>query len=268
MNPVGDRKGFARLRGQLLCCTALSGMALVLFPSNRAAAISASDATSAVNAAASSSGSTTTVTMAPGANRAVISWKSLTVDSPEVLKFLFNGKDGVALNVVTGTGPGTAKAQIFGKLLGCVAACPNYGGNIWISAPDGVLIGNGAVINTGGLLATTSPLSLSTSNFIAGNEPTSGTNHVFEFSDGKGAVTVGDAHITLHGGTLALIAPTVTTATNSAVDGTGSVLYAATNAFKISLAPDGSNWDLVSFEVPAGHGSSAPGELISLAGNT
>src|SRR5947209_10770635 len=125
MNPVGDRRGFSRFRAQLLCCTALSGVALLL-PANRAAAISASDATSAVNAAASSSGSTTTVTMTPGANRAVISWKSLTVDSPEVLKFLFNGKDGIALNVVTGTGPGTAKAQIFGKLLGCVAACPNY----------------------------------------------------------------------------------------------------------------------------------------------
>src|SRR5262249_42143765 len=161
--------------------------------------------------------------------------------------FIFNGKEGIAFNRVSGTGPGTgtARADIFGTMVGCVVACTNFGGNIWISAPHGVVIGNGAVINTGGLRGTTSPRSLPGADFLAGREPTSGGNHIFNFGQGANAISLGDAHITLNGGTLALIAPVVTSSANTpgrGVDGSGSVLYGAADAFRITLAPDGTNW--------------------------
>ena len=118
------RLNASRLKAQFLCRTALSGLALVLLPMSPAAAIGAGDVNSAMNATAATAGSTTTVTLAPGASRAILDWKSFNVAAPETLKFIFNGKDGIAFNRVGGAGPGTARADIFGTMMGCVVACP------------------------------------------------------------------------------------------------------------------------------------------------
>jgi fibronectin-binding autotransporter adhesin len=264
----------SKLKAHLLCCTALS-----LF-----AAPALADTVTAVGTIANwqdNAGHTTTtpgagllsddgttVTVSLQGSRTILDWKStgpLNIASGKALSFEFLGRPDIVLNRVT-----AGSATINGTLTGTVAGTP--GGNIWIAAHDGVLFGNGAIVSTGGLLATTSPMTTSDANFLAGRETVSGANHIFTFGDAVNSVSIGDAHITVNGGVLAFVAPVVTSAANTAgngVDGTGSVLYGAANAFKITLAPDGAtNWDLVSFEVPAGKGSSAAGSIIALAGQT
>ena len=273
-------KGFSKLRGRLLCRTALSGLAAVC------AAPAIADTVTTVGTIANwkdsagnntttpgtvpglISDNTTTVTVSlPGA-RTILDWNSaapLNIGAGKALSFEFLGRSNIVLNRIA-----AGSATINGTLSGTVSGQP--GGNIWIAARDGIVFGNGAVVNTGGLLATTSPLSTTDTDFLASTEPTSGINHTFTFGTGTNSISIGDAHITVNGGLLAFIAPVVSSAANTAgngVDGTGSVLYGAADAFKITLVPDGvSNWDLVSFEVPAGSGSSAPGTVIALSGTT
>ena len=181
--------------------------------------------------------------------RTIIDWSTYNIGSGETTSYMFgaNHNNWIVLNRVN-----SGSATINGTLQGCLADCSHFGGNIWIYASDGVVIGNGAVVNTGGFLATTAPLSMTDSAFATG------TGNSFSFGAANAGTSVqvqGNASITSSGGTLAFIAPQVSTSSGStitAANGTGSVLYGAATSYTLQFAPDANNdFDLVTFDVPA-----------------
>ena len=97
--------------------------------------------------------------------RTIIDWSTYNIASGETTSYMFgaNNNNWIVLNRVN-----AGSATINGTLQGCLADCSHFGGNIWIYASDGVVIGNNAVVNTGGFLATTSPLSMTDSAFATG----------------------------------------------------------------------------------------------------
>ena len=97
--------------------------------------------------------------------RTIIDWTTFGIANGETLDFLFPTKSSIVLNRIP-----AGSATIAGTLNGCVVTCSTFGGNIWIYAPNGVIFGNGAVVNTGGLLATSSPMLTTDADFVAGGE--------------------------------------------------------------------------------------------------
>ena len=181
--------------------------------------------------------------------RTIVDWSTYNIAQGETTSYMFgaNNNNWIVLNRVN-----AGSATINGTLQGCLADCSHFGGNIWIYASDGVVIGNNAVVNTGGFLATTSPLSMTDSAFATG----SGNSFSFGPANAGTSVQVlSGANITSSGGTLAFIAPQVSTeagSTITAANGTGSVLYGAATSYSLQFAPDANNdFDLVTFDVPA-----------------
>ena len=210
-------------------------------------------------------GATTTVTT--GGARTVMDWSQFDIASGDTVNFVFNANSDIVLNRVAG-----AASTIDGNLNGCVAACPTYGGNIWISNQNGVIFGGNARVNTGGLLATTATVDRATDASSGGFlDPTA---DIFDFSgaaDGSSVSLQSGAQLTANRGTLALIAPVVTTAAGSSVTGTGGgdAFYGSASKFKVTFARTGTDdMDLLSFEVAAqGDGAGGtPG--IALGGDT
>ena len=95
-------------------------------------------------------------------------------------------------------------SNIDGNLNSCLATCADVGGNVWIINPSGVTFGPNAVVNVGGLLATTSEVDVNDlrANFRVGTVQFDGN------SPGEVAVLSG-AQITGQDSVLAFIAPTV-----------------------------------------------------------
>src|SRR5579871_495156 len=179
----------------------------------------------------------------------IINWQSFNVGQGQTTDFYFGANNWIVLNRVN-----QGSATINGNLNGCLnAGCTLFGGNVWVYASDGVLIGPGARVNAGGFLATTSPLA-SDSTFLS---PGNSDSNVFDFgaSVPDAAVTVkSGAQINANNGTVALIAPQVTTEAGSSVNaGNGTVLYGAAQSYRVKFAQDSADdLDLVDFEVPAG----------------
>ncbi|HSI46691.1 MAG TPA: YDG domain-containing protein [Ideonella sp.] len=144
----------ARSRGKrggavLLAAAALSGAAL---------AGPTGGAVSSGSGTISQSGNTTTITQ--GSQNMAINWASFNVGSGESVKFVQPGASSIALNRVLGTDASSINGSLTAN------------GQVWILNPNGVLFGNGASVNVGGLVAST--LSLSDSDFAAGKASFSG----------------------------------------------------------------------------------------------
>lgn len=198
--------------------------------------------------------------------RTIIDWRSFNISSGETTRFFFGGNNWIVLNRVS-----QGSASINGNLYGCLdASCGSYGGNIWVYAADGVLIGPNARVNAGGFLATTSPLATSDSDFLAGTEPVPDQFDFGSSISGSSVQVAAGAQINGVNGSVALIAPQVTTATGSSVSASGTVLYAAALSYRIKFAQDSSDdLDLVDFEVPAGRaGGTDSSTPITVGGNT
>ncbi|HSI46692.1 MAG TPA: YDG domain-containing protein [Ideonella sp.] len=138
----------ARSRGKrggavLLAAAALSGAAL---------AGPTGGAVSTGSGTITQSGNTTTITQ--GSQNMAINWASFNVGSGESVKFVQPGASSIALNRVLGTDASSINGSLTAN------------GQVWILNPNGVLFGNGASVNVGGLLAST--LRLSDSDFQAG----------------------------------------------------------------------------------------------------
>jgi len=176
-----------------------------------------------------------------GASRSIVDWTSLNVTSTEQLNFFFNNRQDIVLNRVAGS------ASIDGILRGCVSTCATPGGNVWILSVSGVVIGANAQISTGGFLASVGDVT--NADFLDGD-----MNFAFTGYD-EGTVSVaGGATINTSGGSIALIAPRVTTAAGSTVSasGAGNVLYGSATNYNVTFAPTADNdLDLISFEVPS-----------------
>ena len=211
----------------LLTTTALTNVGLVsaglILMSGAAQALPQNGTVAGGGATITTSGSTTTINQST--SRAVIDWQSFSIASGETTNFVQPSTSSVAVNRVTGVNP----SSIAGHL--------NANGQVVLVNPNGILFAQGAQVNVGGLVASTS--SITTANAMAGNM-------VFDQSSSTGtAVIVNKGTITAaQGGLVALVAPGVQ---NSGVitANLGKVSLASGNAWTLDMYGD----RLVSFQV-------------------
>lgn len=97
-------------------------------------------------------GGNTTITQ--GSQNLAINWASFGIAAGESVSFIQPNASAIALNRVLGSDA----SYINGSL--------SANGQVWILNPNGVLFGNGASVNVGGLVAST--LSLGDAEFMAG----------------------------------------------------------------------------------------------------
>jgi len=147
----------AKARGKrsgavLLAAAALSGGA---FAGPTGGAVSTGSGT------ITQSGSTTTINQ--GSQNLAINWATFNVGKGESVKFVQPGASSIALNRVLGTDASSINGSLTAN------------GQVWILNPNGVLFGNGASVNVGGLVAST--LSMSDSDFAAGKASFSGNGN-------------------------------------------------------------------------------------------
>ena len=143
---------------------------------------------------------------------AAINWQNFSVKPQETVNFHQPNRDAITLNRVIGN----ERSVIEGAI--------NANGNVFISNPNGVLIGGGSQINVGSLVATTQKIS--DEDFRNGK---------FQFN-GKGNGKVENlGNITVpKGGVVALIAPVVKNQ-GKIIAPQGKVVLASAEAFRISL---------------------------------
>lgn len=137
------------------------------------------------NAGFTTQGSTLTVTNTAGA---ILNWRQFSIGPGEITRFVQPSAASSVLNRVIGQDP----SQILGALLS--------NGRVFLVNPNGIVFGAGAVIDVGGLVASTLPLS--DRDFLAGR---------LEFNAGAVAGGIAnDGRIgTPAGGRIYLIAPDI-----------------------------------------------------------
>ena len=146
---------------------------------------------------------------------AAINWLSFNIAAGKSVKFVQPNANSVALNRVLGSDPS--------NILGSLSA----NGKVFLVNPNGILFGQGASVNVGGLVAST--LNVTDSDFMAGSYKFAGA--------GKGAV-VNQGSINASGGYVALLGANV--ANNGViVANLGTVALAAGNAMTLDVAGDG-----------------------------
>lgn len=147
-------------------------------------------------------GNTLTVTNSPNA---IINWQQFSIQPGEVTRFVQVNAQSAVLNRVVGQDP----SQILGSLLS--------NGRVFLINPNGIVFGQGSVIDVAGLVAST--LKLSDEDFLAGR---------LRFTDGVGAGSINNqgSITTPTGGKVYLIAPDIR---NSGIISTpqGEILLAA-----------------------------------------
>jgi filamentous hemagglutinin family protein len=153
-----------------------------------------------------------------GSTRAIIDWRSFSIATGERVQFVQASSSAATLNRVTG---GQLSA-----LLGRMDA----NGQVFLINPNGIVVGKGAEINVGGLIASTA--NISDRNFIAGSL-------VFDEAGNPGAGVTNAGTITAaEGGLVALVAPYVRN------DGLiharlGRVILGSADIFSVDLYGDG-----------------------------
>jgi len=130
-------------------------------------------------------GNTLTVTNTPNA---IINWQQFSIQSGEVTRFVQQNAQSAVLNRVVGQDP----SQILGALLS--------NGRVFLVNPNGIVFGQGSVIDVAGLVAST--LKLSDGDFLAGR---------LNFTDGVGVGGIDNQGriTTPTGGQVYLIAPDI-----------------------------------------------------------
>ncbi|MCF4165180.1 filamentous hemagglutinin N-terminal domain-containing protein [Zavarzinia compransoris] len=165
-----------------------------------------------------------TVTVRQGSDRAVIEWQDFSVDAGETTRFVQPSASSVTLNRVTGDNASVINGRVTAN------------GNVFLVNRNGVLVGADAVVDVGGLVATTTDID--DGAFMAGSghfdRPTGNPGAVIA---NEGAITVADK------GIAALVGPTVE---NHGVIAArlGTVALGSAETFTVDLAGDG----LISFD--------------------
>ena len=152
-----------------------------------------------------------------GSQKLAIDWQSFDIGADSKVTFQQPGSDAIALNRVVGSDG----SKIMGQL--------DANGRVFLINPNGVLIGKGAQVNVGGLVAST--LELSNEDFAAGNYRFKG--------DGSNASVVNQGSIkAADGGAVALLGGKVS---NEGVIAAkmGTVALAAGNQVTLDFAGDG-----------------------------
>jgi len=146
---------------------------------------------------------------------AAINWQSFNIAAGEAVRFVQPNAQSVALNRVLSSDP----SRILGQL--------SANGQVFLINPNGVLFGQGAVVNVGGLVAST--LGLSDADFMAGRYRFAGDSRAEVRNQGR--IQADGGHVTLLGARVA----------NEGVIQArlGSVSLAAGQAMTLDLAGDG-----------------------------
>ncbi|WP_051516968.1 filamentous hemagglutinin N-terminal domain-containing protein [Herbaspirillum sp. RV1423] len=157
------------------------------------------------------------MTVNQSTDRMAATWNTFNIGSNASVNFVQPSSSSVALNRVTS---GDA-SQIFGQL--------NANGQVYLINPSGILFGQGASVNVGGLVAST--LNMSDANFMTGK-------NVFELEGANGSV-VNRGNITAaDGGYVALLGAQVRNEGNI-VARLGSVVLAAGEKMTLDFNGDG-----------------------------
>ena len=164
---------------------------------------------------ASIAGGAGTTTINQSSQNVAINWQSFSIGQGEAVRFVQPNSSSVALNRVLGSDPSS--------ILGSLSA----NGKVFLVNPNGILFGQGAQVNVGGLVAST--LNITDSDFMAGKYNFSGAS--------KGSI-LNQGSINADGGYVALLGANVS---NQGVISAklGTVALAAGNAITLDVAGDG-----------------------------
>ncbi len=168
------------------------------------------------SATINNSGATTTINQS--SDKAIINWHDFSVGADSTVNFNQLSKNSTVLNRVTGNNT----SQIFGNL--------NADGTVFLVNQNGILFGKDAVVNVGGLVASTAYIS--DDNFWSGN-------YIFDYHDSNTAFIRNDGLITIkEKGLAAFVAPYVVN--NGIINARlGRVAVGATNStFSIDFYGD------------------------------
>lgn len=164
---------------------------------------------------ASISGSAGSTTINQTTQNVSINWQSFNIGKGETVNFAQPNSSAIALNRVLGSDP----SSILGNL--------NANGKVFLINPNGVLFGQSASVNVGGLVAST--LNLSDSDFMSGNYQFAGT------ADGS---VVNQGTLNADGGYVALLGANVSNQGLIQAN-LGTVALAAGDAITLDVAGDG-----------------------------
>ena len=153
----------------------------------------------------------------------IVNWQSFNIGQNAGVNFLQPNAQSAALNRVLSADP----SYILGSL--------TANGRVFLVNPSGVLFGNGAQVDVGGLVAST--LDISNANFMAGN-------YLFQNSGGAGSILNQGKINAASGGFVALLAPQILNQ-GLITARLGSVLLASGDKISLDIKGDG----LVSFNV-------------------
>ncbi|MEN9709315.1 MAG: hypothetical protein RIQ68_1723, partial [Pseudomonadota bacterium] len=161
---------------------------------------------------------TSTVTVTQSSQRAIINWQNFDIKEGELTQFIQPDRSATVLNRVTGD---VNPTQILGTL--------SANGQVFVVNPNGILIGNGAVVNTAGFVATTHDVA--NGDFMAGR-------YDFTIAGKASASVVNLGMITAsHAGFAALVAPGVRNA-GTITARFGKVALASGQGFSLDLYGD------------------------------
>jgi len=204
--------GFARCA--LLASTALAGsLALALGCAPNAYALPTVGVVSAGSATITSTPNTLAITQS--SQNAAINWQGFSIGQGESVSFAQPNSNSVALNRVLGPDA----SNILGNL--------TANGKVFLVNPNGVLFGEGAQVNVGGLVAST--LNITDADFMAGQ---------YRFSGADGGKVLNRGQINADGGYVALLGADINSQ-GLITAKLGSVVLAAGTAVTLDVAGNG-----------------------------
>jgi filamentous hemagglutinin family protein len=168
-----------------------------------------------VAGSATISGGAKLTTINQASQNAVLNWQSFNIAAGETVRFVQPDGNAVALNRVLGAEP----SNIFGNL--------SANGKVFLVNPNGILFGQGASVNVGGLVAST--LAIGDADFMAGR---------FKFAGAGAGAVVNQGALKADGGYVALLGATVSN-TGTIAARLGTVALAAGEAITLDVAGDG-----------------------------
>ncbi len=165
------------------------------------------------------------MTVTQSTDKMIASWETFNIGRMAGVTFNQPGKDSVALNKIYDQSPS--------RILGSLSA----NGNIYLINPSGIVFGEGAQVNVGGLVA--SSLNISDADFLAGK-------YIFS-STGTAGDIINNGSLNANGGVVALLAPKVINEGSITANG-GSVILGAGNQVTLDFQGDG----LITYNIDKG----------------
>lgn len=161
-----------------------------------------------------------TLTVNQTGNAAILNWQSFSVGAGNAVRFDQPSASAVALNRVVGN----SVSEIYGSL--------SANGRVMLVNQNGILMGAGAQVDTGGFIGST--LNIKDSDFLAGK-------YIFDIANNTGGTAgsiINNGRINTPGGYAVLIAPQVTNNGFIAARA-GTVAIGAGNKVSLDMVGDG-----------------------------